>query len=356
MPDSTRPNPPSTWVLSAPGAGDQRQLLSLADAVGGAVRVVPEIDPVATVLKDRWNGAAGRKFDGAKADRYAPPWPDLVLIAGGRSVIDARRIQAASGGRSKIVAIGRPWAAYAPLDLIVTTPQYRLPPAGNVIEIPLPMNAPPAATDDARQRLDDAAAAGDTPRVGVLLGGDSGSFRFGKRAIERIASTLGAFAAGRDARLVVCGSPRTPIGVLEALEARLGDRGVLFPFDRDAVNPYPAVLADCDALAVTGDSASMLAEACLSGKPVAVLPLNPRRRSRASRALGALVPAAVRNALTRRGLWLPARDLPRLHAAAESRGWVRPLGRLLDGPVADPPTLDALLEPVLARIDALVRG
>ena len=285
-----------------------------------------------------------------------PPWPDLVLIAGGRSVVDARRIRKASGHRSRIVAIGRPWAAYAPLDLIVTTPQYRLPSAGNVVEIPLPLNAPPPVSADARERLRAALARVEAPAVGVLLGGNSGSFRFGPRAIDRISVQLSDFVDASGAHLVACGSPRSPAGALDALRERLGDKVTLFPWAPDAANPYPAVLADCDALAVTGDSASMLAEACLSGKPVAVLPLHPRRRSVAARAVGGLVSESTRNALTRRGLWLPARDLPRLHAVAKSHGWVRPLSRLLDGPVANPPTLESLLAPVRERIEASLRG
>jgi mitochondrial fission protein ELM1 len=356
MPESAPSSLPSCWLLSAPGDGDQRQLLSLAAVLGGEVRVVTEIDGIPRVVADRVFGASARAFDGHKAARYMPPWPDLVLIAGGRGVVDARRIRAASGGQTRIVAIGRPWAAYAPLDLIVTTPQYRLPAAPNVIEIPLPLNAPPEVPDAARQRLDEAAPRSSAPRIGVLLGGDSGSFRFGTRAIDRIASELSDFAHAHTVRLVVCGSPRTPPRALDALHRRLGDRAALFPFDRDEINPYPAVLADCDALAVTGDSASMLAEACLARKPVAVLPLNPRRRSRAARALGALMPSRARDALTRRGLWLPARDLPRLHAEAEAHSWIRPLDQLLDGPVANPPTLESLLAPVRQRIADLIRA
>ncbi len=346
MPDSSPSNLPSCWVLAAPGAGDQRQLLTLAGQLCGGARGFEDIDGIATVLADRVSGAARRPLSGDKAGRYAPPWPDLVLIAGGRSVVDARRIRKASGHRSRIVAIGRPWAAYAPLDLIVTTPQYRLPSAGNVVEIPLPLNAPPPVSADARERLRAALARVEAPTVGVLLGGNSGSFRFGPRAIERISGRLTDFVDASGA----------PAGALDALRERLGDKVTLLPWAPDAVNPYPAVLADCDALAVTGDSASMLAEACLSGKPVAVLPLHPRRRSVAARAVGALVPESTRNALTRRGLWLPARDLPRLHAVAASHGWVRSLDRLLDRPVETPPSLETLLAPVRERIEALLRG
>ncbi len=356
MSESSPSNLPSCWVLAAPGAGDQRQLLTLAGQLCGGVQVFEEIDGIGTVLADRVSGAARRALGREKARRYSPPWPELVLVAGGRSVVDARRIRKASGHRSRIVAIGRPWAAYAPLDLIVTTPQYRLPPADNVVEIPLPLNAPPPVSADARERLRRALARVKAPTVGVLLGGNSGSFRFGPRAIERISGQLTDFVDASGAHLVACGSPRTPAGALDALRNHLGEKVTLFPWAPDAVNPYPAVLADCDALAVTGDSASMLAEACLSGKPVAVLELHPRRRSQVARAMGSIVPESARNTLTRRGLWLPARDLPRLHAVAAAHGWARPLSRLLDGPVENPPTLETLLAPVRERIEALRSG
>ncbi|SFB65699.1 ELM1/GtrOC1 family putative glycosyltransferase, partial [Azotobacter beijerinckii] len=55
-----------------------------------------------------------------------------------------------------------------------------------------------------------------------------------------------------------------------------------YRFGSAADNPYRALLALADAFVVTGESVSMLTEACLSGRPVAVFPL-PVRRSWKSR-------------------------------------------------------------------------
>jgi len=335
MPDSQRrPEPgsrPTAWVLAAPGAGDNRQLETLVDVLEADARWIRQIDSVATVLRDRLTGFRARTLPGSKRERYTPPWPDLVLIAGGRSVIDARRIRRASGGKSRVVCLGRPWAPLAWFDLVITTPQYRLPAAGNVMTLDLPLNLPPRVSEDVLVQWQ--ATFEDLPRpmLGVLLGGDSGSYRFDAVSAERLARCINEILDRRGGGAVVVGSPRTPQTAMEFLARRLDARSRIYPWGPEAPNPYASVLQMADALLVTGDSASMLAEACHAGKPVALTDLSARARSRLNGRLRAITPglARVTQALTARGLWIPARDMPVLHQrAAESGRLVEPAALL----------------------------
>ena len=347
----------TAWVLAAPGAGDNRQLETLVEVLGADARWIDQVDPISTVLRDRLAGFRAQTLPRSKQERYAPPWPDLVLIAGGRGVIDARRIRHASGGKSRVVCVGRPWAPLAWFDLVITTPQYRLPAADNVITLDLPLNFPPAVAEQDLARWRREFDGLPRPMLGVLLGGDSGSYRFDTASAERIARSINQLAARVGGSAVVVGSPRTPAAALGAIEKRLDVPGQVHGWAPQAPNPYAALLRLADALLVTGDSASMLSEACHSGKPVAMLDLDERMRSRLNRTLRALTPALSRTmqALTVRGLWVPARDMPALHRRLSESGRLTDPAALLDG-AGESSAVEQPLDRIRERVFALLAG
>ena len=57
-----------------------------------------------------------------------PPWPDLVIGIGRRTVAVARWIRKQSGGRTQLVRLGHPRAPNRLFDLVITTRQYPVPP------------------------------------------------------------------------------------------------------------------------------------------------------------------------------------------------------------------------------------
>lgn len=339
MPDSERsPEPgsrPTAWVLAAPGAGDNGQLRTLVELLDAEARWIDQVDPVGRVLRDRVVGFRGRDIPRAKRENYAPPWPDLVLIAGGRAVIDARRIRTASGGHSRVVCLGRPWAPLAWFDLVVTTPQYRLPDAENVVMLDLPLNLPPRAPDDVLAHWRDEFEDLPRPMLGVLLGGDSGSYRFDAASAGNLARTVNGILDECGGSAVVVGSPRTPQKAIELLASRLDVPARSYAWGPQAPNPYASVLQLADALLVTGDSASMLAEACHSDKPVGLFDLRERTRARLNRRFRAVMPMLAQTTakLAARGLWVPARDLSELHRRAAECGWLTDSAVLLSGRV-----------------------
>jgi len=89
-------------------------------------------------------------------------------------------------------------------------------------------------------------------------------------------------------------------------------------------------LALADAFVVTGESASMLAEACTTAKPVAIFPLPVRSAGVISwvrsvgRTLGdAVARRAYARPLNKRGIERPQRGLQRFCAGLLAKGWVR---------------------------------
>lgn len=354
---------PRVWILQTTGAGDNRQLENLAMALGWPCEIKHTVDPLYRVAADRLHGARWTRVPARKRGQLRPPWPDLVLISGGRCVVDAMRIKAESGGRSRVVCLGRPWAPLDWFDRVITTPQYRLPYHANVLRTMLPLNRPGPA--------EGAAAAGEwaprlshlpRPWLGVLLGGSSGSYRFTPDAARELGRQIDEQARSVGGALLISSSARTPDNALDALLAELGAPHYCHRWQAgDLDNPMAAILASADGFIVTADSASMLAEACATGRPVTAFV--PPMRWRARLLTRSWLPAwpgrdsllALRRRLVIKGLWVPARDMGRVHAALRTRGIIRPLSEL---GVANQPGRELTddMDRVVASISALFRG
>jgi len=279
---SSQTPPANVWVLASYRAGENSQLRALAFALAGERDLSFEIKtlvyrPAAAALGLlRWVGTAG--IEQAKSSPLQAPWPSLVLTAGLRNEPLARWIRRQSNGRTRVVFIGRCWAPVRHFDLLVTTPQYRVRPRPQVLE-----------NDTTLQTIDDArlAAAAQrwaprlthlpSPRIALLIGGNSGPHRFGTRAAKALARRASALASELGGSLLVSTSSRTPGEVITVLQQTLKAPHVLYnwkPDDPD--NPYFGYLGLADRIVVSSDSIAMLTEACASGKPVDIFDLSGR--------------------------------------------------------------------------------
>ena len=129
-------------MLQTARAGDNAQVLEIARRLGGDP-VVKKVTFNALHNLPNWMLGASLASLVPEAQRqFVAPWPDLVIAAGKRTVPIVRWIRAASGGRTKLVQIGRPRAKLAHFDLVISTPQYGLPRLPNVVELALPFASP----------------------------------------------------------------------------------------------------------------------------------------------------------------------------------------------------------------------
>ena len=261
---------PLTWLLTGHKAGDNTQVTALADALGWSYTVKRFRYRSYELLTNRLLGITLAGIDRAASSELAPPWPELVITAGRRNEPVARWIRRQSGGKTRLVHVGRPWAPLDSFDLIVTTPQYFLPDHQNVFKITLPLHG---VTSDL---LDKAASAWGAklahlprPYTAVLIGGDSGPFVYTREKGRRLGQLINSLAVSSGGSLLVTGSARTPTAVLEALRQELAVPNTVYRWSEDRVgNPYLGYLALADQLVVSGESMSMLAEAGFTGKPL----------------------------------------------------------------------------------------
>ena len=257
------------WVLLGPHKGDNDQVLALAEGLGVAVRPIQ--------LGYRWfahlpavcRSVSIAQLDGDSRREIAPPWPSLVLGIGQRSAPVARFIRRASGGRTKIVRLGDPMVSPRLFDLVITTTQYAVRDADNVIRLPITITNPnEIRPNEIEERWLESFA---RPRRLMVIGGKTSLWRFDPDVVGTAALALRRRAELEGGSVIAVTSPRSSPALVEAARAMLGEDVVV----TGRVPRYGALLQDADEIHVTGDSVSMLSDAVASGKPVGLIPLEP---------------------------------------------------------------------------------
>ncbi|MDF1485106.1 ELM1/GtrOC1 family putative glycosyltransferase [Ramlibacter sp. H39-3-26] len=344
------------WVLLGARHGDNQQLLAIADALGVPYRTVPLRFRVAAGLPPILLGASRLSWRSKDTAALQPPWPRVVLAAGRRSVPAARWIRRQSGERTRLVHVNRPWAPLSWFDLIVTTPQYALPEQANVLMHRLPFMQPQQPIDvPLPLALQPYAARMPRPWTLVMVGGNSRPFVFDKEAAVGLAHLVNAQVRTHGGSAWVLGSPRTPATAMEVLAGSLDVPSHVVRWG-EGENPYAALRQRAQRIIVTTDSASMLTEALLTGRPVVPFALPRQPDWRWSLATAWRVAATRRptsmvarsfDILQGLGLLSSLRDLALLHRALEAAGAFDGSGRVLDMARQE-------REITLARIHALI--
>lgn len=280
-PESTRPtaeeqasDTPVVWLLMGNRAGDNSQVLGLGEALGWTlIEKHFEFQPYEKFVNLPW----GAHLMGIKKDRSTPmsaPWPDLVISAGRKNEPIARWVRARAlaeeGKRTRLIHVGRPWAAPPNWDLVITTPQYRLPHDPNILHNETPLHrVTRARLDEEARKWEERVAHLPKPLVAVLCGGNSGPYPFDLASGERLAVAADALAREFGGSLLVTTSKRTLPETTEALFEGIQSPSILYdwkPDDPD--NPFFAFLGLADRVIVTADSVSMMTEACVTQRPV----------------------------------------------------------------------------------------
>jgi mitochondrial fission protein ELM1 len=384
VPEGVEPNAnevgetPRIWALFGHNTGDNSQLKILADAIGWPYERKQLVwdDPVnerALALRNsNWRTAEPR-FSRDKSSPLEPPWPDMVISADILCSWAAMWIRRQSGTVTKLVRMGNPRGPVHIFDLLISPPQFAVPPRPNVVHLPEPI-----VTLD-QQRMADAAAAWG-PRLqhlprpwhALLVGGQIKQYPFdqpaGRLLVERIKGHLRREAGS----LLVSTSRRTPPAIADLLEAELPAPRFLHRWAPDVTeNPYLAYLGLADDIIVTADSATMLSEACSTRKPVYIyVPNEPFRRGMLKRrVIGMMAKIFGRSRPgSHRMNWMDRlhdhlhenniihynRDLAHLHRTMLKSGAAAYLGHGLRPGRKKRPSMDAVIAEAAARVRGLL--
>jgi mitochondrial fission protein ELM1 len=270
------------WVLTDGKAGDEVQCLGVAEALG----LTPEIRRVAPRAPWTWAMPWGpvdpREAPGRPGSPIRPPFPDLLIASGRRTVSHLRRVKRDSGGRTFTVFLKDPRTGAGTADLIWVPRHDRLRGDNVLVTLTSPHRVSAERLAAARAAPPPPLAALQRPRVALLLGGDSRHHRFTASDIVRFTDLLERLA-GEGVALMATASRRSPPALSQRVAALVQQSGGFF-WDGTGENPYLPMLALADAIVVTADSVNMVGEACATGRPVFIFEPSERQSGSAGKA------------------------------------------------------------------------
>ncbi len=266
--------PPDTtaWLITDGKIGDEVQCLGIADELGLAPqrRLIAPRAPWSWLTP--WGPIDPRDRPGRHDSPIAPPFPDVAIAAGRRTVPYLRRVKRASGGKTFTIFVKDPYTGPDTAD-VIWIPEHDKLRAENVVVTLTPAHRlRPAVLAAARAAPDARLRDLPAPRVAMVLGGKGVNHTFEAADIARLAEIADTIAAS-GASLMVTPSRRTPAAAMAAIGAALAEavaQGRAFLWDGLGDNPYAQILAHAEAILVTGDSANMVGEATATGAPVHV--------------------------------------------------------------------------------------
>lgn len=257
------------WACASPAdrAGDLDQVRAIAWALNPDHRTV---DLAAEF--ERWLSA------GADPGSL----PDAVVGIGRTRIATAREIRRASGGRTRMIHIGRHRGAIDDLDGLVTCPAFRSPASPKVLSLPIVLSdrirrmGGPSAPGVPPETLDAIARSSVRPGwIGVFLGAPLRirHVDVAPSRVRALADQLDRVARASDRDLVICGAPRTVPAIYDGLASRLRCRHHLWRWTaNDPLNPFEAMVRNARDSVVTADSITMISQLVAAGHRVLVFP------------------------------------------------------------------------------------
>lgn len=261
----------AVWVLADDRTGNVAQCVGVAEALGWTFEVKAIRYSRLGRLPNMLRGASllGVAADSRKA--LSAPWPRLVIAAGRRTAPVARWIKRRSG--AKLVQIMDPGpGGREDFDLIAVPSHDGADLAGpKVLTI---TGAPHRVT---REKLAAAAeiwgprfAHLPRPWVGLIVGGTTHQRPFTAEMARTLGEQGAALARSAGGSVLLTTSRRTGSEAEAALLSAIPEPRFVHCWRPEGENPYFGFLALADALVVTGDSVSMICEACAAPPPVYV--------------------------------------------------------------------------------------
>lgn len=267
--------PISTLVVTDGAAGNERQAMALAAAMGQR----PRVHRVA--LRPPWSWLAPHlKLGGwlalppALRDSTRVEPPQLVIGCGRSGALASALIRARHG--SYAVQILDPRAALDAWDLVVA-PAHDALAGDNVVTTIGSLNTITPARLAAAAIEHAELAELPRPRTAVLVGGTTNAVRVDAGYAADLLQRLSRWRARDGGSFLVTTSRRTSPGVAETLRATATESDRIFSGEHEHGNPYLGFLAHADRIVVTPDSVNLMSEACATGKPVYCLVREPVR-------------------------------------------------------------------------------
>lgn len=262
-----------TWALLGARAGDNDQVIALAEALGLPFDAKRLQYNELHFLGPRLLGCSLASLeDRSRKAISAEPPPDLTISTGHRSVPLVRALRRLSAGRTRSIHIGFPRVSPAHFDLVITTPQYDIADHPNLLRIPYALTRAATVPCDAADMSD--AVALPTPCHLLIVGGPTLFWQLDAAKLLQTVHEMLAEAGSEGGSVLVATSARTPSSLRTKIATILSLSGVQTLLASPGDPPgYLSLLSAATSIRVTADSVSMISDAIWTGKPLALVPI-----------------------------------------------------------------------------------
>ncbi|MCD8520240.1 MAG: mitochondrial fission ELM1 family protein, partial [Alphaproteobacteria bacterium] len=190
------------WIVTEGMAGTENQCLGVADALG----LTPEIKRIK--LRQPWKSLSphlGLEISCTFTPKLEGPWPDLLIASGRKSVAASRYIKRKSGGKTFTVQIQDPRIDPSAFDLVAVPEHDKTRGENVIVTAAAPNRITPMALDRAKTDFAPLFAMMPSPRIAVMIGGNSKTHSINDYGMRK----LGAQLAALNGSLMITASRRT---------------------------------------------------------------------------------------------------------------------------------------------------
>ena len=290
------------WVITDGRLGHLNQLKGLV------ARLQAKVDCNVAWLNIAEQGFAYTGRQGLKAQFACEQLPDWIIGAGSRTHLPMLWLKYLSGGRA-LVLMRPSWPLF--LFDAVCMPKHDSPPKRENI----------LATQGVINHIAPVYEGRDPARGLILLGGINKHFAWDNEAVLAQVQNIALAAPG--VAWLVSDSPRTPVGLLDAIAALGVANMQTIAYQQTGAGWLQANLAAVGQAWVSCDSVSMVYESISSGAHTGLLALPPLRESRVTKSMAQVLVAGLASGFAARDLsqTLPAAAYP-LWEADRAADWL----------------------------------
>ena len=254
---------PSIWIITDGRRGDVVQCEAIANRLSDNVRLI-EVSP-----RQPWKflmpwGPA----DPQELSEFEAPLPDIIIAANRRAYPYAKHLHTQSKGSIRVLFMKKPGRNVSSFAHLWAPSHDQLTGDHLISTLTAPHLVSEEKLEECKQNPDPRLAALSGPKLAVILGGNSKHATYDDAAVNAFTNKLQE-ASGFNA-VMVTASRRTPDAFLQAVIAD-NPCPESFIWDGSGDNPYFHMLAEADAILVSGDSHNMVGEALAAGRPVHVV-------------------------------------------------------------------------------------
>ena len=200
---------------------------------------------------------------------------DVIISCGRKSVIPSIHLKKNSNKKVINIHIQNPKVNFKNFDFIVA-PEHDGITGENVINT---KGAIHYLTKEEilinRNYLDSFIKKDNRKIISLIIGGPTKYYDYSDENLEKIFNKLKTLVEKKEYQLVIIPSMRTPKSIIEKAKLFFGERHtVIESVDKKA---YLSALAISEYIVVTCDSSSMISEAALTGKPIYIANIEPKK-------------------------------------------------------------------------------